>query len=285
VEAGHRCAIPTCRYPTTDLHHIIPWETCQTHDFDNLIALCPNCHRRAESGEIDRKSLRLYKSRLSAALGTEPAEEFGPSRIIAETVQGLPGYEFEFQFPHFSETDLRVVTLSLEAWGNELLQGHRSEHYLRGPADPVILRGPNTTSASYDLVRNDSEVLSIKYRVNRYFSGAAHGSGQTVTCTYLRQPLFLLSLEQVFDAVGFLEHLSQLSRAALLADSSRDEQWVLSGTEPKKESFRAFNVGPAGLLITFDEYQVDCYAAGPQVIEIPAADIADIVHPRIRSLW
>lgn len=285
VEAGHRCAIPTCKYPTTDLHHIIPWERCLTHDFDNLIALCPNCHRRADFGEIDRKSLRLYKSRLSAALGTEPTEEYGPSMTISETVQGLPGYEFEFQVPQFLETDLRVVSFSLEAWGNALLQEHRSDHHLRGPADLAVLRGPNTTSASYDVVRNDSDVLSIKYRVNQYFSGAAHGSGKTVTWTYLRHPLFLLYLEQVFDAVDYLEHLSRLSRVALLSDSGRDEQWVLNGTEPKKESFRAFNIGVAGLLITFDEYQVDCYAAGPQVIEIPASDIADIVHPRIRSLW
>jgi hypothetical protein len=64
VEAGHRCAIPTCRYIETDIHHIIPWAKCQAHDYDNLIALCSNCHRRADRGEIDRKSLRLYKFNL-----------------------------------------------------------------------------------------------------------------------------------------------------------------------------------------------------------------------------
>jgi len=285
VEAGHRCAIPTCKYPTTDLHHIIPWETCLTHDFDNLIALCPNCHRRADSGEIDRKSLRIYKTKRSAALGTESTKEYGQSVTITETAQGWPGYEFEFQVPQFSEPDLQVVSFSLEAWGNALLQEHRSDHHLRGPVDLAVLRGPNTTAAAYDVVRNDSNVLSIKYQIYKYFSGAAHGSGQTVTWTYLRHPLFLLSLDKVFNAVDYLEHLSRLSRVALLSNSGRDEQWVLSGTEPKKESFRAFNIGVAGLLITFDEYQVDSYAAGPQVIEIPASDIADIVHPLIRSLW
>ena len=64
VEAGHRCAIPTCRYIEVDIHHIIPWAKCQAHEYDNLIALCPNCHRRADRGEIDRKSLRLYKFNL-----------------------------------------------------------------------------------------------------------------------------------------------------------------------------------------------------------------------------
>jgi len=67
VEAGHRCAIPTCRYIEIDVHHIVPWAQSQAHKYDNLIALCPNCHRRADKGEIDRKSLRLYKLNLRFA--------------------------------------------------------------------------------------------------------------------------------------------------------------------------------------------------------------------------
>ena len=61
VEAGHRCAIPTCRQPTTEIAHIEPWSEMKEHKYENLIALCPNCHKRAEKGEIDRKSLRIYK--------------------------------------------------------------------------------------------------------------------------------------------------------------------------------------------------------------------------------
>lgn len=65
LEAGHRCAIPTCRHIDVDVHHIIPWETCQEHAYENLIAICPNCHRRAhKTNEIDRKSLFHYKANL-----------------------------------------------------------------------------------------------------------------------------------------------------------------------------------------------------------------------------
>ncbi|MEZ7273923.1 HNH endonuclease [Sphingobium sp. 10 DY56-G10] len=67
VEAGHRCAIPTCRYIETEIHHIVPWHSCKTHEYENLIALCANCHRRADRGEIDRKALRLYKFNLRFA--------------------------------------------------------------------------------------------------------------------------------------------------------------------------------------------------------------------------
>ena len=60
AEAGHRCAIPTCRHPTTEIAHIVP--ESQEHDdsFENLIALCPDCQKK----EIDRQSIRMYKRNL-----------------------------------------------------------------------------------------------------------------------------------------------------------------------------------------------------------------------------
>ena len=67
IEAGHRCAIHTCRYPHIEIHHIIPWAECEEHKYENLIALCRNCHARADKGEIDRKSLRIYKTNLRYA--------------------------------------------------------------------------------------------------------------------------------------------------------------------------------------------------------------------------
>lgn len=65
TEAGHRCAIPTCRKYPIDIHHIIPYETCRNHSFENLIALCTECHaRHHRTKEIDRKSLQIYKANL-----------------------------------------------------------------------------------------------------------------------------------------------------------------------------------------------------------------------------
>ena len=54
-EAGHRCAIPACReIIEVDVHHIVPWSKCKEHNYGNLIALCPNCHRLADRGRIDQ---------------------------------------------------------------------------------------------------------------------------------------------------------------------------------------------------------------------------------------
>ncbi len=69
LEAGHRCAIPTCKQVPVDIAHIQPWAECKTHEFENLIALCPTCHRRYDRNEIDRKSMLTYKRNLSLIAG------------------------------------------------------------------------------------------------------------------------------------------------------------------------------------------------------------------------
>ncbi|MBN0039347.1 HNH endonuclease [Cellulosimicrobium cellulans] len=66
VEAGHRCAIPTCRGTSgLEVHHITPWARVKEHEFDNLILLCAVCHRRANDKDIDRKAMKAYKANLS----------------------------------------------------------------------------------------------------------------------------------------------------------------------------------------------------------------------------
>jgi hypothetical protein len=59
-EAGHRCAIPTCRHRTTEIAHIMPESLGHDDTFENLIALCPSCRKK----EIDRQSMRMYKRNL-----------------------------------------------------------------------------------------------------------------------------------------------------------------------------------------------------------------------------
>ena len=66
-EAGHRCAIHSCRQIEVEIHHIVPWSKCREHKYENLIALCPNCHKMAERDRIDRKALRIYKANLRYA--------------------------------------------------------------------------------------------------------------------------------------------------------------------------------------------------------------------------
>lgn len=118
VEAGHKCAIHRCGQTDVEFHHIIPWATCKEHRYDNLIALCPNCHRRAEKNIIDRKSLRMYKAQLAASIKTvlreagqqgdheiyEDEEEAWVTRTISESNRDGLQYTVDIEYPQFRQS-------------------------------------------------------------------------------------------------------------------------------------------------------------------------------------
>ena len=64
IESGYRCAIPTCRFPITENAHIISWTESKDHSYENLIALCPNCHTLYDSGKITKEAIIAYKKKL-----------------------------------------------------------------------------------------------------------------------------------------------------------------------------------------------------------------------------
>jgi hypothetical protein len=100
VEAGHRCAIPTCRATTTEIAHIEAWAKSQDSSFGNLIALCPNCHTRYDQKkDIDGKAMRTYKQNLA---------------ILNNRYGDLERRLFE----HVSRTNARVLLVGA---GSELL--------------------------------------------------------------------------------------------------------------------------------------------------------------------
>ena len=68
-EALHRCAI--CKHLDIEIHHIVPYRKVKKHEFKNLIALCPNCHRSYHCGRISRRSMLNYKKKLQKNIVNE----------------------------------------------------------------------------------------------------------------------------------------------------------------------------------------------------------------------
>ena len=66
-EAGYVCGNTACRcIVTLDLHHLDPVAEGGPDDPNNLLALCPTCHRRHHNREIPVESLRAWKMLLVA---------------------------------------------------------------------------------------------------------------------------------------------------------------------------------------------------------------------------
>ncbi len=287
VEAGHRCAIPRCGQTELDIHHIIPWETCRKHEYDNLIALCPVCHRRAHQGEIDRKALRIYKTKLLADFGLNNGEQFNSQiieikRRISERDNRTPGFLFTFDFPDFKEPSERIVSRNIEALGNELLVEFRERQdnfkEIYGDAEytiPFILRG------EYRIIRRDKNVISVKYSIYQ-FTGGAHGGIDTRVQNFLLKPFQPVTLTELLkDDDQSIVSLSGIVRSHLNYDKNLNNEWMIRGTEAKETNFTLFNLERYGVTFTFAEYQIACYAAGEQEIFIPYDHLKQIMNPSV----
>ena len=63
IEAGYRCASPTCRnILALDLHHIEEVHAGGGNEVANLIALCPTCHALYTRGTIPREAIDAWKT-------------------------------------------------------------------------------------------------------------------------------------------------------------------------------------------------------------------------------
>ena len=67
LDAGYKCANPTCRHILTlELHHIVWVKDGGKDDPSNLLALCPNCHSLHTRGHIPDHAIRTWKNLLLA---------------------------------------------------------------------------------------------------------------------------------------------------------------------------------------------------------------------------
>lgn len=293
VESGHRCAIPRCNETELDVHHIVPWETCLTHEYANLIALCPLCHRRTHKGEIDRKSLMIYKENLAKEYGRHDNGTFRSPvvesrRRMIEENNSQPGFIFQFDFPDFPSTVERIVSRNIEAWGYELLAG------LQSAQEQAEIDYPNKDHpfgtlkselfGSYRVVRRDDRVISIEYAVDFYPSGAAHGGRTTKVANYLVKPFNPITLEYLLGSMERLPELAAVVRQKLADTGNYDLDWLAGGTQPIAENFSLFNVEAYGLAFTFSEYQIACFAAGEQKVWVGFNEIKNICDPKVISL-
>lgn len=148
VEAGHRCAVPTCRQHPVDIEHIDDWANVKEHRFENLIALCPTCHRRKGNGpdQIDRKALRQYKANLAILnsrygdLERRVIEMFGQQLRAGQPQTGIklgPGSEIHVMYLIQDGYLLRVTPM-----GPRLVIGgyDSAEYYRLTPAGAELVQ-------------------------------------------------------------------------------------------------------------------------------------------------
>jgi hypothetical protein len=102
IEAGYRCAIPTCRAvaPLT-IEHIEDWARVKKHEFANMLVLCCNCHGLKGEGprKLDRKALRHIKANLGIINGRYGEMERRVLMYLAQFPRPATGNTFMLKHP------------------------------------------------------------------------------------------------------------------------------------------------------------------------------------------
>ncbi len=146
------------------------------------------------------------------------------------------------------------------------------------PAEPII--GGSFLAVNFTQLSPPGNLLSIKFYIMFYFDGAAHPGHYSRTITYDLENGGEVSLERLF--LAGTDYLGPISIYCMDALRERgvtlDEFWI-GGAQPTPENYQNWNITAEGLLITFDEYQVAPYVAGPQEVVVPYAELASILDP------
>ncbi|HEY8410744.1 MAG TPA: RsiV family protein, partial [Pyrinomonadaceae bacterium] len=121
--------------------------------------------------------------------------------------------------------------------------------------------------------------------IGSYYQGAAHPNSYTETINYdLRngKPVKLSDLFQ--PGSKYLQTLASYCIADLKKQSKAKgeelpEDMLQSGAAATAKNYQSWKVTRKGLGINFDSYQVGPYAAGPQYVLVPYANLKDLINP------
>ena len=142
-----------------------------------------------------------------------------------------------------------------------------------------------TVGSSFDaqstLILQQGNIWSLKFIFSGYADGAAHPYQYSITFNYDLERGDELSLGDLFPPES--DFLGVISRYCIAELSRRDIGFYggfQQGAEPSPENYRSWNITAGGLSITFDEYQVAPYAAGPQIVLVPYGELASLINSK-----
>jgi len=224
-----------------------------------------------------------------------PSQTTSPSRSILRRDyvvpdEGSPPFSTEIHYPQITPSDASwAAELNQRIAGWVTAYKHDAGRF-RVPWNGRYLSEVRQSKLKSLLVLDyavwlfNENLFSVEFKAWSYYAMAAHGNTRFTTFNFWLEPIALLELEDLFkDGSEYLQLLSQISRTELhsrldLAEGGQDD-WILRGTKPEKESFKHFSITDSVLRIVYPEYTVGPYAWGPQQISIPYGCLRELIRP------
>lgn len=197
----------------------------------------------------------------------------------SEESNQTPPFTIKVQVPQLEGSDdPRVVTFNGQM--NELISKEVDtwrQSFLENTA-PTVTNG-SFLEVRPTLISQVGDLWSFKIDFHFYSDGAAHPGTYSITFNYDLAQGRKLELGELFlPNSNYLEVIANYCKAELSKQPFFDVPFS-DGANPTPENYRNWNITTAGLMITFDEYQVAPYAAGPQVVQVPIDAFSQVIDP------
>lgn len=133
----------------------------------------------------------------------------------------------------------------------------------------------------YEEFQFSESVISLKFIISDY-TGGAHPNTYFQTYTFDLTQETVIGFEDLFlEGSNPLAVLAPLAQQQLMETMGEfaDTQWITEGTGENPANYQSFVLTESSLILIFPPYQVAPYAAGPQQVEIPLANLSAILKP------
>jgi len=190
-----------------------------------------------------------------------------------------PAYSLKAQTPSLQGSeDARVTNFNNEM--NQLTQEEIAKFKDNVRVTHPVAGSPGSAfDQSYEVLSPPGNLLSVKFDIYIYIDGAAHPNTHSRTVNYDLETGTDLSLDQLFlPGSNYLQVIANYC-IAQLETRNIDFEAFASGADPTPANYSSWNITPDGLQINFDEYQVAAYAAGPQIVTVPYAELQSVIDP------
>ena len=223
----------------------------------------------------------------------EPISLSGDAEIVAKSIKENNKqlmYDIDVQYPQitgganpnfekFNQLVRALVTKKVAEFKKDVQPKEGDEPRPEGSMGSDIGIG-------YEVAMARDDLISVEFDVGSYYQGAAHPNTYTETVNYDLKNGKQINLSDLFKPGSkYLPTLAQyciadLKKQSKTKDNMLPDDEIQSGAGPAAaKNYRSWKITRKGLGINFDSYQVGPYAAGPQYVLVPYANLKDLINP------
>ncbi|MDP2593962.1 MAG: RsiV family protein [bacterium] len=203
-----------------------------------------------------------------------PGASTGASAIANPYVERTQYYDIAANYPTTTPLSAQASKAAAEA-----MQGWVIDTVSQFKNDGASNQGRKLSLQIIYLIASSPHTVSYIFTTSEDMGGA-HPNSFFKTFTFNMTTGKQLALGELFaPGADYLGTLSRIARAKLpeIIGQYADQKMIADDTTPDAKNFQNFFIDNATLNILFDPYAVAAYAAGPQTLQIPLADLASIL--------